>query len=73
MVSTIAGNGTMGYLDGPSSLAQFNSPTDICDDGFGNIYVSDKGNYRVRLINLNINQGKGNYIQCHHNKRQDLF
>ena len=57
LVSTLAGNGSAGYLDGPSSLAQFFSPSDICDDGFGNIYVADKNNYRIRLINTYANQG----------------
>ena len=61
MVSTLAGNGSAGYLDGPSSLAQFYSPSDICDDGFGNIYVADSGNLygnsRIRLININTDQG----------------
>ena len=53
----MAGNGTSGYLDGPLFLAQFNSPQDICDDGFGNVYVADSNNYRIRLININANQG----------------
>ena len=57
MVSTLAGNGAFGYLDGPLSLAQFNSPQDVCDDGFGNVYVSDLFNHRIRLINMNANQG----------------
>ena len=57
MVSTLAGNGSAGYLDGPSSLAQFSHPSDICDDGFGNIYVTDSYNYCIRLINMTTNQG----------------
>ena len=62
IVSTLAGTannaGTgYGYLDGPSSLAQFRFPSDICDDGFGNIYVTDSNNYRIRLININTNIG----------------
>ena len=57
MVSTLAGTGTYGFLDGPASLAQFNGPRDICDDGFGNIFVADSGNYRIRLININTQTG----------------
>ena len=57
LVSTLAGNGTAGFLDGPASLAQFNRPNDACDDGFGNVFVADFYNYRVRLININANQG----------------
>ena len=57
MVSTLAGNGSAGYLDGPSSLAQFHYPMDMCDDGFGNVFVTDNLNYRIRLININTNLG----------------
>ena len=57
IVSTLAGIGSYGYLDGPSSIAQFNNPYDICDDGFGNVYVADSNNYRIRLININTNIG----------------
>ena len=57
MVSTLAGNGSAGYLDGPSSLAQLSLPSDMCDDGSGNVYVADTNNYRVRLININTKIG----------------
>ena len=58
MVSTLAGGFSRpGFLDGPLSLAQFNYPWDICDDGLGNIFVADGGNYRIRLVNLNTNEG----------------
>ena len=53
----MAGNGSSGYLDGPSSIAQFKNPQDMCDDGFGNVYVADSNNYRIRLININTNIG----------------
>ena len=56
-VSTLAGNGVAGFQDGPSSVAQFNTPADVCDDGFGNIYVLDQNNYRIRLINTTTKQG----------------
>ena len=57
IVSTLAGTGLHGYMDGPSSIAQFSYPNDICDDGFGNVYVTDNLNYRIRLININTNIG----------------
>ena len=57
IVSTLAGTGLHGYMDGPSSIAQFTNPSDICDDGFGNIYVADQYNYRIRLININTKIG----------------
>jgi NHL repeat len=49
-VSTYAGTGIMGFRDGPSDSAQFNSPFDLCADESGNIYVSDFENQRIRKI-----------------------
>ena len=57
MVSTLAGAGSLGYIDGPSYLAKFSDPSDMCDDGFGNVFVVDSLNNRIRLININTNQG----------------
>ena len=49
-VSTIAGNGQTGFADGPGSSAEFNTPYSEAVDGKGNIYVSDQGNQRIRMI-----------------------
>jgi hypothetical protein len=49
-VSTLAGNGTKGSVDGPAASAQFNSPQSIAVDGLGNVYVADPGKYRIRKI-----------------------
>ncbi|HLG04108.1 MAG TPA: T9SS type A sorting domain-containing protein [Bacteroidia bacterium] len=50
MVSTLAGNGTAGYLDGPAATAKFANPMNVCCDGTGAIYVSDFNNQRIRKI-----------------------
>lgn len=50
VVSTMAGNGTQGYLDGPGSSAEFNGVSGIAVDSSGNVYVADSGNNRIRKV-----------------------
>jgi len=49
-VSTVAGNGTAGYADGPVSEAEFWYPTDIAVGPSGKLYVADWKNHRIRVI-----------------------
>jgi len=49
-VSTLAGNGSAGAVNGPVTTASFNQPDGISADIFGNIYVADFGNHMVRQI-----------------------
>ena len=45
-----AGNGTAGFNNGNGGAAQFFNPGGIAIDQQGNLYVSDRGNYRIRKI-----------------------
>jgi ABC-type Fe3+ transport system permease subunit len=47
MVSTFAGYGIPGYVDGQGLLTAFNNPTQIVSDTASNLYVWDNGNQRV--------------------------
>jgi RHS repeat-associated protein len=50
-VSTIAGDGTPGLVNGAGNQARFNSPRGVAVDQQGNIYVADTGNAAARVIN----------------------
>lgn len=49
-VSTLAGTGDEGYLDGAGNTAQFNLPSGIALDASDNLYVADAGNHRIRKV-----------------------
>lgn len=49
-VSTFAGSGTKGYLNGAADVAQFNSPTGVAVGTDGTVYVADKDNQRIRRV-----------------------
>jgi len=50
IVSTVAGDGTAGFLDGPAITAKFKSPIDVAIRPNGVIYVADAFNSCVRKI-----------------------
>jgi sugar lactone lactonase YvrE len=50
VVSTFAGNGTAGFVNGTSTSSEFNNPAGIAVDASGNIYVADYGNNSIRKI-----------------------
>jgi sugar lactone lactonase YvrE len=49
-VSTMAGSGLAGYLNGRGAVAEFNGLAGLCVDSNGNIYVADSGNNCIRVI-----------------------
>jgi DNA-binding beta-propeller fold protein YncE len=53
-ISVIAGNGKNGYSGdgGPATAAQLNTPHEVRFDSKGNIYVAERDNHVVRLINM---------------------
>jgi len=72
IVSTVAGDGSPGFLDGPALMARFKSPLDVAILPDGAIYVADAFNSSIRKIedgivstyagngNANITNGIGN-------------
>lgn len=50
-VSTLAGDGTGGYLDAIGSSARFNTPAGVVRAGT-KLYVADLGNNRIRSVDL---------------------
>ena len=49
-VTTIAGDGTAAFMDGPGDMARFAGPTGVAVDGQGNIIIADQANRRIRSI-----------------------
>jgi len=52
VISTIAGTGVAGFSgdDGPAALAQINTPYGVAADVYGNLYIADLGNARLRKV-----------------------
>lgn len=50
LVTTFAGNGHAGYVDGAGTSAMFNFPNTIALDSAGCVYVGERGNNALRKI-----------------------
>ena len=52
IISTVAGNGSWGFLGdgGPATSAEFGGDMDIAVDSAGNLYIADKYNMRIRKV-----------------------
>jgi hypothetical protein len=50
VVSTYAGTGHEGHLNGPRLFATFFQPVGVCVNRVGDIFVADRNNHRIRVI-----------------------
>jgi sugar lactone lactonase YvrE len=52
IITTYAGTGIAGFSGdgGPAISAQLSSPTTVAIDSYGNVYIADQGNARVRKV-----------------------
>jgi uncharacterized protein (TIGR03437 family) len=52
LITTVAGNGTMGFSgdNGPAASAQLNEPAGIAVDSAGDVYIADAANNRIRVL-----------------------
>ena len=55
IITTVAGNGTNDYSGdgGAATNASLNSPGNVAVDAFGNLFVADGGNNRIRKVDAN--------------------
>ena len=51
VVTTLAGSGSIGAIDGIGTAARFNNPTGVAVDAAGNVFVADSYNHKIRKIN----------------------
>jgi len=69
VINTVAGNGTFGFAgDGGAAVsAELNDPYSVAIDGFGNMYIADVDNERIRIVNSSgvINTLAGNSTRGH--------
>ncbi len=49
-VTTLAGSGVRGFLDGPAGNARFSEPQGLALDAAGNLYIADRAANRIRLL-----------------------
>jgi serine/threonine protein kinase/sugar lactone lactonase YvrE len=54
IVSTIAGSGSVGFVNGKGENALFSNPQGIFVDVYGTVYVADTGNHKIRKIVFNL-------------------
>ncbi len=60
-ITTVAGTGTAGFSgdSGPATDARLNGPNGVAVDGFGNLFIADTNNHRIRLLTPPESDGDG--------------
>ena len=55
IITTVAGNGTNGYAGdgGAATNANLDYPRDVAVDAFGDLFIADSGNNRIREVDTN--------------------
>jgi sugar lactone lactonase YvrE len=55
IITTVAGNGSSGFSgdSSPATSAQLDNPTGLAVDSFGNVYIADSSNQRIRMVSVN--------------------
>lgn len=67
VVTTYAGTGMAGFVEGPAASAQFNVSQTLCLDALNNVYVADKNNHKIRKICAvapNVTASASNTVVC---------
>ncbi len=56
VITTVAGNGTLGFNGdgGPAASAELNEAYGVAMDSAGNLYVADSANNRIRRISIGV-------------------
>ena len=57
VITTVAGDGTRGSGrgdGGPAVAAHLNHPSGVALDGAGNLYIADRGNNRIRMVDAGV-------------------
>jgi hypothetical protein len=49
-VTTLAGDGNRGFVDGAGIAAEFDNPQGVAVDTAGNVYVAESNNHRIRVV-----------------------
>ena len=49
-VTTLAGSGADGLLNGPAATAEFRLPNSVAVDNMGNVYIADRNNNAIRKV-----------------------